>query len=175
MQFAAHPLAHGALPAFITAPHETDTLMVAIAIFLIVTVFLLGVGFLWLHSLPERMAHKAHKIQFEIVAVLCLLSLLTHNNFLWGAALLLALIDLPDFGTPLARIAQALERMGAGARASHDVAPLSSPAETAIRSEAAATTSIAAPGPAQTTPTLETSAETSAPVASPASSGAPHA
>jgi hypothetical protein len=43
------------------------------------------------------------------VAVLGLLSLFTHMHILWVAGLLLALIDLPDFQTPLKRIATSLE------------------------------------------------------------------
>jgi hypothetical protein len=34
-----------------------------------------------LHSLPEQMAHKSQKLQFEIVAVLGLLALFTHNRW----------------------------------------------------------------------------------------------
>jgi len=30
--------------------------------------------------MPERMAHKSQKLQFEIVAVLGLLALFTHNH-----------------------------------------------------------------------------------------------
>ena len=54
--------------------------------------------FLRLHTLPERMAHKSQKLQFEIVAVLGLLALFTHVHIFWVAGLLLALIDIPDFG-----------------------------------------------------------------------------
>jgi hypothetical protein len=57
------------------------------------------------------MAHKSQKLQFEIVAVLGLLALFTHMHIFWVAGLLLALIDLPDFGTPLRRIAGSLEKM----------------------------------------------------------------
>ncbi|MBA4492287.1 hypothetical protein [Paracoccus sp. S1E-3] len=106
-----NPLATHYLPSFITAPGQVDGLLVGIGIFLLVVVFLLGVAFLWLHSLPERLAHHGQKLQFEIVAVLCLLALFTHNNLLWGAALILAMIDLPDLTTPLTRISEALERM----------------------------------------------------------------
>ncbi len=69
----------------------------------------MGVLFFTLHSLPERMGHK--KLQFEIVAVLGLLSLFTHIHSFWVAALLLALIDLPDFTTPMKRMAGALEKL----------------------------------------------------------------
>jgi hypothetical protein len=70
-----------------------------------------GILFLRLHSLPERMAHKTKKIQFEIVAVLCLIALFTHIHIFWVAALLLAMIDLPDFGTSLSRIAGSAEKI----------------------------------------------------------------
>src|SRR5262245_19437194 len=71
-----------------------------------------GVFFFWLHSLPERMVHN--KIQYDIVAVLALLSLFTHQHAFWVAALLIALITFPDFKFPdfsglLGRIANSLE------------------------------------------------------------------
>jgi hypothetical protein len=96
---------------FIAAPGETDVLMVVMAIFLVLAVLGVGILFLRLHTLPERMAHKSQKIQFEIVAVLGLLALFTHMHVFWVAGLLLALIDLPDFGNPLRRMAGALERI----------------------------------------------------------------
>ena len=111
MSTSAHPAATHHLPAFVTPPGETDVLMVAVAIILIVSVVAFGVLFLRLHSLPERMAHRSHKIQFEIVAVLCLISLFTHIHLFWIIALLLALIDIPDFGGSLGRIAGSVERM----------------------------------------------------------------
>mgnify|MGYP003694029355 CR=1 FL=1 len=52
------------------------------------------------------MAHKSQKLQFEIVAVLGLLALFTHIHMFWIAGLLLAMIDLPDFSTPLRSIAE---------------------------------------------------------------------
>ena len=106
-----HSAAPHHLPAFITAPGETDVLLVVTAIVLIVIVLIFGNLFLKLHTLPERLAHKGHKLQFEIVAVLGLLALFTHIHAFWVAGLLLALIDLPDFGTPLGRIASSLERV----------------------------------------------------------------
>ena len=99
------------LPPFITAPGETDVLMVIMAVFLVVVVLSVGILFLRLHTLPERIAHRGHKLQFEIVAVLGLLALFTHVHLFWVAGLLLALIDFPDFGGLLARIARPLEKM----------------------------------------------------------------
>ena len=106
-----HPAATHHLPMFITAPGQTDVLMVVTGIFLLLAVLGFGILFLRLHSLPERMAHKSHKIQFEIVAVLCLIALFTHMHIFWVAGLMLALVDLPDFGTPLNRIAGSTEKM----------------------------------------------------------------
>jgi hypothetical protein len=106
-----HPAAPHHLPGFITAPGETDVLMVIMAIVLIAAVLAFGNIFLRLHTLPERMAHGAQKLQFEIVAVLGLLALFTHQHIFWVAGLLLALVDLPDFGTPLRRIAGSLESL----------------------------------------------------------------
>jgi hypothetical protein len=81
------------------------------AIFLIAAVLGAGNIYLRLHSLPERMAHKSQKLQFEIVAVLGLLALFTHNHLFWVIGLFLAMIDLPDFGTPLRRIAGSVEKL----------------------------------------------------------------
>ncbi|WP_269583015.1 hypothetical protein [Roseibium sp. Sym1] len=78
---------------------------------LIIGVILAGVFYLHLHSIPERLAHKHGRMQFELVAVLGLLALFTHNNIFWVAALLLAFIQLPDFWTPLESIAHSLSRM----------------------------------------------------------------
>ena len=93
--------------------------MVIMAVFLAVAVLMFGILFLRLHSLPERMAHRTHKLQFEIVAVLCLISLFTHMHIFWIVGLLLAMIDLPDFGTPLSRIATSAEKI-AGIEPSQD-------------------------------------------------------
>src|SRR6201990_3762687 len=109
-----HPAAPHHLPGFITAPGETDILMVGVGIFLIGAVLMVGIFYLHLHTLPERMAHKSQKLQFEIVAVLGLLALFTHNHLFWVIGLFLAMVDLPDFGTPLRRIAGSVERIAGG-------------------------------------------------------------
>ncbi|MCK3776164.1 hypothetical protein MZK49_05400 [Ensifer sesbaniae] len=111
MSEAVHPTAIHHLPAFITAPGQSDVLFNVVVIFMILAIFALGTFYLRLHSLPETMAHKSHKVQYELVAVLGLISLLTHNNIFWIAALILALIDLPDFSSPLSSVARSLERI----------------------------------------------------------------
>ena len=111
MSESLHPAAPHHLPGFITAPGDTDILMVVVGIFLIGSVLAVGNFYLHLHTMPERMAHKSQKLQFEIVAVLCLLALFTHNHLFWVIGLFLAMIDLPDFGTPLRRIAGSVEKI----------------------------------------------------------------
>jgi hypothetical protein len=106
-----HPMTPHHLPFYLAKPGETDVLMIVMGIFLILAVLCVGNLYLHLHSLPERMAHKSQKLQFEIVAVLGLLALFTHVHLFWIAALLLALIDLPDIGTPLRRIAGSVDRI----------------------------------------------------------------
>ena len=50
-------------------------------------------------------------MQFEVCAVLALISLFTHEHIYWIIALLLALVDLPDFGTPLRSIATSVQKI----------------------------------------------------------------
>src|SRR5262245_63809739 len=90
-QAASHPSLHPAaphdLPSFITAPGDTDVLMVVVGLILLLAIVAFGLLFLRLHTLPERMAHKSQKIQFEIVAVLGLIALFTHMHIFWIAGL----------------------------------------------------------------------------------------
>jgi hypothetical protein len=135
------------LPFYVVKPGETDVLMIAMGIFLILAVLGVGNIYLRLHSLPERMAHKGQKLQFEIVAVLGLISLFTHMHIFWIAGLLLALVDLPDFSTPLTRIAGSVEKIADNEKppepsAEEPVAPQTAAAE---RLAAAATMHANAP------------------------------
>ena len=111
MSESLHPATPHDLPSFITAPGDTDVLMIVVGIILIGSIVAVGNLYLHLHTLPERMAHKSQKLQFEIVAVLGLLALFTHNHLFWVIGLFLAMVDLPDFGTPLRRIAGSVEKM----------------------------------------------------------------
>src|SRR5688572_12537988 len=112
MATGMNPAAPHHLPAFITAPGESDIFLNGVAIFLVVMVLTLGSVYFRLHALPEHMAHNnANKLQFEVVAVLALLALFTHNNIFWVAALLLALVPIPDFHGPLAAMADSLARI----------------------------------------------------------------
>jgi len=108
---AMNPAAPHHLPSFVTSPGQSDWLMAVMAVFLLVAVLSVGIVYLKLHALPEHMAHRTSKVQLQFVAVLCLLALLTHNHIFWIAGLLLALIEFPDFSTPVNSIAVSLERL----------------------------------------------------------------
>lgn len=111
MSTSPHPAAPHQLPFYMPGPDGSDPVLVGTGIFLIVAVLAFGLLFLRLHTLPERMAHRTNKLQFEIVAVLGLLALFTHMHAFWVAGLLLALIDLPDFTGPIRRIADSAEKL----------------------------------------------------------------
>ena len=111
MTVPQNPIATEHLPFFITPPGQTDVLFNVVAVFVVLCVIGLGVIFFTIHSLPERMAHRTKKVQLDIVAVLVLISLFTNEHIYWIAALLLAFIDLPDFLTPVQRIASAAEKL----------------------------------------------------------------
>ncbi len=57
------------------------------------------------------MAHNSKKILLDLIALLCLLALLTHEHLFWFIAIVLAFIDIPDFLTPVNRIANSMETM----------------------------------------------------------------
>jgi hypothetical protein len=126
-----HPMAPHHLPFYLAPGSGTDVLMLVMGIFLIGVVFWVGTLYWKLHSLPERMAHKSQKLQLEFVAVLGLISLFTHMHIFWVAGLLLALIDLPDFGTPLRSIAGSVEKIADARPGEHSevVAPVPPSAE----------------------------------------------
>ena len=106
-----HPLAPHHLPSFVALPGETDTMFVLVAVFFIGMVLVIGNLYLRLHALPERMAHRSNRSQFQIVAVLALIALFTHQTGFWIAALLLALVPLPDIMSPIRQIADQMEQL----------------------------------------------------------------
>lgn len=126
-----NPAATQHLPVFITAPGGTDILMVIMGVFLALAILGFGLLFLRLHTLPERIAHKSQKLQFELVAVLGLIALFTHMHIFWIAGLVLALVEFPDFGAILGRIARSVETI-AGVRPSERATdkPIAATAET---------------------------------------------
>lgn len=117
-----HPAAPHHLPLFITAPGETDSFLVGAAIFLVVMVLAAGSLYFRLHALPEHLAHRTgSKLQFEVVAVLSLIALFTHNSAFWIAALMLALIPIPNLHGPLVSMAESLGALAGWRRSRESV------------------------------------------------------
>lgn len=140
MAQSLHPAAVDHLPVFVTEPGQTDYLFAVLVVFLILMVLIIGNLYFQLHAVPERMAHRTSKVQMEFVAVLALISLFTHNHLFWIAGLLLALVHIPDFSTPLYSIAQSLGKLsGRDPETSDDPAltPLTAPEPKAENSKPA--------------------------------------
>lgn len=112
MAEALHPLAPHHLPRYLAGP-DGDPLFTIVLWLLIILLMVVGNLYLKLHALPERMADKQNNTQLQVVMVLALLALFTHNNLFWVAALLLSVIRLPDFITPLTSIANSLKKLAA--------------------------------------------------------------
>ncbi|MCA0993987.1 hypothetical protein [Alloyangia pacifica] len=108
---AIHPLAPEHIPGYVAGADGSDVLFTAMAIFGIVLIIGLGVLYLTLHSIPERMAHKSSHPQLQIVGILALLALFTHNNLFWVAAVLVAGFQFPDMLSPLQSIARSLAKL----------------------------------------------------------------
>ncbi len=111
MEEAVHSLAPHQLPVFLPGPDGSDFLFTAVVVVMIVVVIGFGVIYFSLHALPEKIAHGASSTQFQLIGVLALLAMFTHNNAFWIAALLLATVKLPDFTTPLNSISRSLEEL----------------------------------------------------------------
>jgi hypothetical protein len=108
-----HPLAPHSLPPFVGAADGSDPLFSAIVFIVILAVLGVGVFYLKLHAIPEQLAHKHGNTQSQLIMVLALLALFTHNNIFWVAALILALLKLPDFLTPINSISESLKKLTA--------------------------------------------------------------
>ncbi len=107
-----NPMATGHIPSYLPGPDGSDPLFMGIAIFTVVLIVAIGGLYFRLHALPEQMAHHGNHTQFQVVGILALLALFTHNNIFWVAALLLAAFRMPDFLTPLESIADSLRLQG---------------------------------------------------------------
>ena len=113
MSEAVHPLAPHVLPPFVGGADGSDPLFSAIIFIVIIAVLGIGVFYLKLHAIPEQLAHKHSNTQSQLIMVLALLALFTHNNIFWVAALILALLKLPDFLTPINSISESLKKLTA--------------------------------------------------------------
>ncbi len=104
-----HPMAPEHLPFYFAAADGTDSLFTNMVFLTIAAIVLLGVFYFTLHSLPERMAHRGNATQLQLISILCLLALFTHNNIFWVIAIVLAAFRPPDLATPLNSIATSLQ------------------------------------------------------------------
>lgn len=112
-----HPMAPHELPFFFAGPDGSDSLFTTMTFLLLGAIILLGVLYFTLHSLPERMAHRGNATQLQLISILCILALFTHNNIFWVLALVLAAFRPPDLATPLNSIADSLQQLaGRGQR-----------------------------------------------------------
>lgn len=121
---ALNPLAPGHIPHFVVAADGSDYLLTAMMVFTFALILGIGLLYLNLHALPEKMGHHANHSQMQIIGILALLALFTHNNLFWVVALLVAAFRPPDFLSPLKSIARSLTRIAPGPSRSGGPAPV---------------------------------------------------
>lgn len=148
-----HPAAPHHLPVYIPRPDGSDPLFTVIAVSIVILCLLAGVLYFKLHSLPEHMGEKANSTQLQLISVLAILALFTHNNAFWVLALLVAAVRLPDYLTPLQGIATSLGKIAA-----HQSEPAAPESSTAVP-DAAADVAAAAPTAEETKEPAETEKE----------------
>jgi hypothetical protein len=120
-----HRMAPAHLPSFIPGPDGSDGMFGTMTILIVVAVFVLGTIYFKLHSLPEHLAAGLGRAHYQLVGILALLALFTHENMFWVAALILAVVQIPDVMTPVRSIADSLESMNRAVAAARTVPPSS--------------------------------------------------
>ncbi|MEM9844387.1 MAG: hypothetical protein AAF965_06275 [Pseudomonadota bacterium] len=106
-----HPLAPEHLPHYFAAADGSDFLFNLMIGFIVLIILGIGVAYFTLHSVPEHMAKKGNHTQLQLVTILGLLGLFTHNGLFWIAALILAAFRAPDVVGPLRSIAESLHHI----------------------------------------------------------------
>ena len=91
-----HPLAPHHLPKYIPGADGSDPLFTAVIVVILIVLLLIGVFYFKLHSLPEHLGARVESTQLQLISVLTVLALFTHNNTFWVVALLIAVIRFPD-------------------------------------------------------------------------------
>lgn len=118
-----HPMATGHIPSYVTQADGSDFLLTFMFIFTVLVIILIGVGYFTLHSIPEKIAHETNHPQFQLVGILALLALFTHNGLFWIAAILVAGFQFPDFAAPLRSIADAIRSLRPQSEVQPDAEP----------------------------------------------------
>nr|WP_122074065.1 hypothetical protein [Pseudophaeobacter sp. EL27] len=106
-----HHMAHGHVPGYLPGADGSDPLFTVMAVFTIVLIMGIGALYFTLHALPEKMAHTDNHMQFQLIGILSVMALFTHNNLFWVAAIVIAAFRMPDFLTPIQSIAGSLKRL----------------------------------------------------------------
>lgn len=106
-----HPMAPEHLPPYLSPADGSDPLLILIIGGTIIAVLCLGALYFRIHSIPEHLGEKHNNTQINLISVLTILALFTHNNIFWVVALIIAVVKIPDFMTPLNSIAEALSQM----------------------------------------------------------------
>ena len=94
-----HPLAPHHIPGFLPGADGSDPLFTAVIIIFLAAVLAIGIFYFRLHALPEHIDQKKNSGQMKLVPVF------------WVLALLLAVIRIPDFLTPINSIASSLKKL----------------------------------------------------------------
>ena len=106
-----HPLALHHLPFFLPGADGSDPLFTVVVVVLVTVLVTAGALYFKLHAIPEHLGVKHNSTQLQLISVLAVLALFTHNNAFWILALLIAVIRLPDFLTPLKTISDSLVKL----------------------------------------------------------------
>ena len=80
MTAATHPLAPRGLPSYIGRADGSDPLFTAVVFILIAGLTGVTVLYFKLHSIPEHPAQEQNNTQTQLIIVLTVLTLFTHNN-----------------------------------------------------------------------------------------------
>lgn len=120
-----HPLAPHYLPGFLPGADGRDPLFTIVVVFLLLVLLGAGVVYFKLHSIPEHMGERHNSTQLQLISILAILALFTHNNVFWVLALLIAAIKIPDFLSPLMSIASSLAKLAGDGPESKDSPELS--------------------------------------------------
>lgn len=104
MTTSLHTAAPEHRPAFIASPGETDVLMTVTAVVLVLPVMGMGLLFLRLHTYPSGWPTNPRKSSSRSSPFSAYWPLFMHVHLFWVIGLLLAIIDVPDFGGTLGRM-----------------------------------------------------------------------
>lgn len=122
-----HRMAPPHLPSFIPGADGSDGMFGTMSMLIVAGAFVAGTIYFKIHSLPEHLAAGLGRAHYQLVGILALLALFTHENIFWVAALILAVVQIPDVLTPVRSIADSLDSIKRSVTAAEE-APSTLPA-----------------------------------------------